>query len=81
MAEVRHAYVVRDAGTPSRTGKVHQTYPYTLNALLEALDDARLRSFNAGPQLVIRVNGNERITFRRYENGKQVPIARPSRAD
>jgi hypothetical protein len=77
MAQVGTAYVVRDAGTPSRLGKIYKVYPYTLNALLEAMDDARLRSFSAGPQVVVRVNRAERIVFRLYEHGQEVPLNGP----
>ena len=52
-------------------------YPYTLRALLDALDDARLRSYSEGPQLVIRVEGTTRAVFRRYEGGREAPIQRP----
>ena len=49
--------MVRDAGSPSRMGKVYKVYPYTLKALLQAIDDARFRSFAEVPQLVVRVGG------------------------
>jgi hypothetical protein len=51
-------------------------YPYTLRALLDALDDARLRSYSEGPQLVIRVEGTTRVVFRRYDGGREAPIQR-----
>lgn len=73
MAE-RLSYIVRGAGTPSRPGPVHKVYPYTLRDLLDAMDDARLRSFTEGPQIVIRVNGDERITFRRFEGGRETAL-------
>jgi hypothetical protein len=39
MATNGKYYAVRDAGTPSRLGRVHQTYPYTLTGLEDALED------------------------------------------
>jgi hypothetical protein len=51
-------------------------YPYTLRALLDALDEARSRSSRDGPQLVIKVEGTARVVFRRYEGGREVPIQR-----
>ena len=57
MAREGRAYVVRDAGSPSRMGKVYKVYPYTLKALLEAIDDARFRSYAEVQQLVVRVDG------------------------
>lgn len=50
MATASKSYAVREAGTGNRLGKVWKTYPYNLRSLLEALDDARLRSINRGPQ-------------------------------
>jgi hypothetical protein len=35
---------VREAGSPSRLGRVLQVYPYTLAALEQAMTDARFRS-------------------------------------
>ena len=34
-----------------------QDYPYTLDALLQVLEEARLRSFNEGPQVITVVTG------------------------
>jgi hypothetical protein len=65
----RRQYVVRDAVT----GEPWKTYPYSLAALLEALDDARLRSYSEGPVQVVRVIGDEEIAFRRYDQGQEVP--------
>lgn len=70
MAE-RRAYIVRDAGAPGRPGPVHQIYPYTLRALLDLLDDARLRSLTQGPQECVRVDGDERIVLRRFDGGRE----------
>jgi hypothetical protein len=71
MAQTR-GYAVRDAGQPSRLGKIYKTYPYDLRSLLEALEQARLRSFNQGPQVVTVVTGRQNQVIRRYEHGKQV---------
>jgi hypothetical protein len=76
MADARLAYLVRDAGSSSRPGRVLRMYPYTLRALLDALDEARFRSCREGPQLVIKVEGTTRVVFRRYEGGREVPIQR-----
>lgn len=73
MAEAR--YVVREAGTASRLGRIYKSYPYTLTSLIEAMDDARLRSFTGSAHVVVRVNGSERIVFRRYEHGKEVAVS------
>jgi hypothetical protein len=71
MAEAR-GYTVRDAGSPSRLGKVYKTYPYDLRSLLEALQQARIRSFHEGPQVVTVVTGRHSQVIRRYEHGKEV---------
>ena len=73
MAKAR--YVVREAGTPGRLGKIYKTYPYDLSSLLEAMDDARFRSFAGSAHVVVRVNGPERIVFRRYEQGREVAVS------
>lgn len=70
MAEAR-SYAVRDAGTPSGLGKIWKRYPYNLRSLLEALDDARLRSFGHGPQVVTVVTGRHSEVIRRYEHGRE----------
>jgi hypothetical protein len=70
MAEPR-SYAVRDAASPSRLGKVWKTYPYDLRSLLVALDDARLRSYDEGPQVVTVVTGRHSQGIRRYEHGKE----------
>jgi hypothetical protein len=74
LAEVRRAYVVRDVGTPSRLGKIYKVYPYTLRALIDAMEDARFRSFAGEPQVVIKVEGAQRSVFRRFEHGREVPV-------
>jgi hypothetical protein len=64
--------MVRDAGSASRMGKVYKIYPYTLKALLEAIDDARFRSYAEVPQLVLRVDGRQWTVIRRFEHGREV---------
>lgn len=68
------SYVVRDAGTGGRPGKVYKTYAYTLRCLLEALEDARLRSCAGPPQVVTVVTGKVSTVIRRYERGHEVPV-------
>ena len=75
MAGERRAYMVQDAGSPSRMGKVYKVCPYTLKALFQALDDARFRSFAEVPQLIVRVNGRQRTVIRRFEHGREVSLA------
>jgi hypothetical protein len=79
MATVRRTYVVREAGTSSRIGKIHKIYPNTLKALLEAIDDARYRSFAGTAQLVVLVEGKQQKVIRRLEDGVQVPSPRTRR--
>jgi hypothetical protein len=73
MATVGKSYAVRDADTGTRLGKVYKTYPYTLRSLLEALEDARLRSYNEPPQVVTVVTDRQSIVIRRYEGGRELP--------
>ena len=70
MAESR-SYAVRGAGSPSRLGKVHKIYPYSLQSLLDAMEDARLQSFNEGPHVVTIVTGRRSQVIRRYEKGHE----------
>jgi hypothetical protein len=72
MAPQGRTYIVRDAGTAARPGKIYKTYPYTLRALLDAIDEARFRSFTGTPQVVVRANGRQRAVIRKFENGKEV---------
>ncbi|WP_300605940.1 hypothetical protein [Trebonia sp.] len=74
MATGSRAYVVRDAGSPGRLGKVYRMYPYTLQALLQALDEARLRSYNGPPQVVTVVADRQSTVIRRFEHGREVPV-------
>jgi hypothetical protein len=73
MATDRRAYVIRDAGTQSRIGKVYKVYPYTLKSLLGAIDDARYRSLAGTAQLLVLVEGKRQKIIRRFEDGKQLP--------
>lgn len=74
MSADSRAYVVRDAGTHDRLGKVYRMYPYTLESLLEALDEARLRSYNGPPQVVTVVADRQSTVIRRFEHGREVPV-------
>jgi hypothetical protein len=77
MSTPRRSYAVRDAGSPSRLGKVYKTYPYTLDALLQVLEEARLRNFNEGPQVITVVTGRSSQVIRRCEGGKGGMVAVP----
>jgi hypothetical protein len=57
--------------TPSRPGPVFKIYPYTLKALLQAMEDARFQSFAGGPQEVVKTEGGQRTVIRRYEGGRE----------
>jgi hypothetical protein len=74
MAEVGKSYIVRAAGSPARVGKVWKVYPYKLRQLLDALDDARLRSHGHGPQVLVVASGRQRKVIRRFEDGREVPL-------
>jgi hypothetical protein len=71
---VTKSYAVRDAGSPGRLRKVYRTYPYTLKALLETLDEARLRSYSGPPQVVTVVTGRKSMVIRRFEHGREVLV-------
>ena len=49
----RAAYVVRDDSPGGPSGNVDKLYPYTLKGLVEALEEARFRSFAGPPQVVV----------------------------
>jgi len=68
------AYVVRDADPDADAGEVARVYPYTLNGLKQALDEARFRSYAGQPQLLAVLAGAETKVIRRYEHGKEVPV-------
>ena len=81
------AYVVRDAIAPDGgshegegkaerggDGEVARVYPYTLQGLTAALDEARFRSFGGKPQVLAVVTEGRSTVIRRYEDGHEVPI-------
>jgi hypothetical protein len=75
MTEAARGYLVRDAETTGKGRKVDQIYPYTLRGLTEALEEARFRSHSGAPQvLAILGTGNTRV-IRRFEDGREVPMA------
>jgi hypothetical protein len=49
VAGERRPYMVQDADSLSCMGKVCKVCPYTLKALLQAIDDVRLRSYAEVP--------------------------------
>src|SRR5487761_1584190 len=70
------AYVVRaaDPGTGDGDAEVARVYPYTLDGLRQALDEARFRSYGGRPQLLTVVAGEQSKVIRRYEHGREVPV-------
>jgi hypothetical protein len=74
MAGAR-SYVVREAGSPSRLGRVLQTYPYSLTALQQAMADARFRSHRGKPVVVTVVENRRSRVIKRYDNGKEVKVS------
>jgi hypothetical protein len=74
VPEERRGYIVRAAGTPSRPGPVSKIYPYTLRALLDAMEDARFQSFAGVPQELVKTEGRERTVIRRYEGGRDAGV-------
>jgi hypothetical protein len=67
----RGAYVVRDDSPGGPSGNVDKLYPYTLKGLVEALEEARFRSF-AGPPQVVVVKGEDGMrVIRRFEGGRE----------
>jgi hypothetical protein len=66
------SYAVREAGPPSRLGKVRKTYQYDLRSLLEALSDARFWSLAGVPLVVTVVTGRHSQVIRRFAGGKEV---------
>jgi hypothetical protein len=65
------AYAVHDADASS--GEVTRLYPYTLQGLTDALEEARFRSFGGQPQVVAVVSEGRSKVIRRYERGHEVP--------
>src|ERR1700722_4660761 len=76
MTDAAKGYLVRDAeATGGKGRKVDQIYPYTLRGLTEALEEARFRSHSGSPQvLAILGTGNTKV-IRRFEDGREVPVA------
>src|ERR1700722_5170036 len=76
MTDAAKGYLVRDAeATGGKGRKVDQIYPYTLRGLTEALEEARFRSHSGAPQvLAILGTGNTKV-IRRFEDGREVPVA------
>jgi hypothetical protein len=74
MTTVGQAYVVRAAGTGPEPGEVTQVYPYTLQGLTRALEEARFRSFGDMPQVVAIMTGGKSRVIRRFEDGHEVPV-------
>jgi hypothetical protein len=73
MTTAGRAYVVRDADGGS--GEVTQVYAYTLKGLTTALEDARFRSFHGAPQAVVVMRDGHSAVIRRFEQGREVPLA------
>ncbi|HEX4832527.1 MAG TPA: hypothetical protein VH478_15695 [Trebonia sp.] len=73
MTATGKAYVVRDAVTGGGPGEVTRMYPYTLQGLMTALDDARYRSYAGTPVVVAVMEGGKSRTIRRFEDGHEVP--------
>ena len=74
MATYGKYYAVRDAGTPSRLSRVHQTDPHRLEGLEDALEDTRFRSYDARPIVVVVLDNRHSRVIRRYEHGRGVPV-------
>jgi hypothetical protein len=76
MTEAARGYLVRDAETNGGKGrKVDQIYPYTLRGLTEALEEARFRSHSGAPQVLAVLGTGSTRVIRRFEDGREVPIA------
>jgi hypothetical protein len=87
MAVAGRAYVVQeDSGSAQSgntgsgntgSGNVDSLYPYTLQGLTEALEEARFRSF-AGAAQVVAVTAESGIkVIRKYEHGQEVGTEGP----
>jgi hypothetical protein len=74
MTTVGKAYVVRDADAGAGPSEVTQVYPYTLQGLTTALEDACFRSFRGTPQVVVVMTDGKRRVIRRFEHGHEVPL-------
>jgi hypothetical protein len=74
----RAAYVVRDDSSGGPSGNVDKLYPYTLKGLLEALEEARFRSYAGPPQVVMTMSEGGMKPIRRYEAGREIPAEAPA---
>ena len=74
MTTTGRAYVVRDAGPGTQPGEVTQVYPYTLQGLTAALEDARFRSFRGVPQVLVVMTDGKSKVIRRFEDGHEAPL-------
>jgi hypothetical protein len=74
MAEAVKTYIVRDADVGGGNSMA-RTFPGTLRGLTEALDDARFRSASGAPKVVVVMEGKQRRIIRRFEHGREVPVA------
>jgi hypothetical protein len=70
MADAK-SYAARAAGPQPRPGAIYRAYPYDLRSLVDAMEEARLRSFNHGPQVLVVVTGRSSEVIRRYEHGQE----------
>ena len=67
----RAAYVVRDDGPGGPSGNVDKVYPYTLKGLVDALEEARFRSFAGPPQVVVAAGEDGMRVIRRFAGGRE----------
>ena len=65
--------MVRDDSPGGPLGNVDKLYPYTLKGLVEALEEARFRSFAGPPQVVVVKSEDGMKLIRRYEHGREIP--------
>jgi hypothetical protein len=73
MARAGGAYLVRDESAGPGPGNIDKLYPYTLKGLLDALEEARFRSFAGPPQVVeVRTETGMKV-IRRYDRGHEIP--------
>lgn len=70
VAAEQRGYQVRDAGAEHPW----KTYPYSLRALIEALEDARFKSYSGPPQLLVVTEGEGERVIRRFEDGREVAV-------
>jgi hypothetical protein len=76
MTDAGRGYLVKDADPKRGKGaKVDQIYPYTLRGLTEALEEARFRSHSGSPQVLAVLGTGSTRVIRRFEDGREVPVA------